>query len=581
MKSPDYVHAVVAAYREALDALAEGSYDVASPQMAAVRDRLKRAFNRDFTNAYLHGTSGDEMMSYGRSNNRGKVVGEVISSRLLHPEVQRRGGKNGGRERGKRITPAEVLLRLDEPVFAGDLLEIRPEPDPDQFLTATVREDAAAGEQIEVRTPRPMQPGCCVRVIRSQAAFDAVAQVQGRAEAGQAVRQRPVLVRVVARQGDPFRVELATADGEAQAAAEGFVVEAARTRPVSREDLIEHVGRMGTSAFEPVSFEVELDEGCGMGFSAVHKVRAEACEALEQALLEPWQARGNVSLPADGLMASSAQPRVSSIPAREAEVCAQVTTPAAARAALAAGATRIYAEAAALAEHEGWPEDVVPVLSEVCRKDVRPQSDSQVVPGVSVAVGNVSHLALAAERGAAPEVRSCIPVHNTYALDMLVASGAAGVWLSPELTLDECCALGKWSTVPVGLSVYGRPRVMTSEHCVLQVAGRCVHDCARCKLRQQELFLRDERGELMPVRTGLDGRSRIWLASPLDATPQVPELLASGVNRLLVDGTLLSDEQLARAVRRVVRAVEAARQGRRPDPREAGANSGHLFNGID
>ncbi len=33
-----------------------------------------------------------------------------------------------------------------------------------------------------------------------------------------------------------------------------------------------------------------------------------------------------------------------------------------------------------------------------------------------LAVGNISELALAVERGAIPEVRECIPVHNDYAL---------------------------------------------------------------------------------------------------------------------------------------------------------------------
>ena len=47
MKAPDYVLSVVGAYRDALDALAAGEKDEGSE--AALHRRLKRAFNRDFT----------------------------------------------------------------------------------------------------------------------------------------------------------------------------------------------------------------------------------------------------------------------------------------------------------------------------------------------------------------------------------------------------------------------------------------------------------------------------------------------------------------------------------------------------
>ena len=565
MKAPDYVFSVVAAYRDALDALRDERDDDAA---RAARDRrLRRAFNRDFTESYLWGGSDNDMMSYERSNNRGELVGRVVGSRALEDAVVRRGGGNGGRERMRRLTRADVDVLLGEPVGAGDLLEIRPLSDPSQFLTAHAEADAAAGETITCRTSRPMEEGSLVRVIRSQAAMDDAARVAEK----DVVRRRPVRVRVTARLGEPFAVELETLDGVAAARSEGFVVVAARTRPVTEEDLVEHVGRMGQSAFEPVEWEVALDAGCGMSFSAVHKVRAEACRRLEEAILAPYAARtaqnGNIS------------PGCKVAKTGDSTVCALVATPAAAEAALAAGAERVYAAADDLARG-AWPEGVVPWLDEICREADHARLDPWVRAGEPVAVGNVSELALAASRGALPEVRSCIPVHNASALASLAGAGAAGVWLSPELTLEEVCELARVSPIPVGLSVLGRARVMTSEHCVLQALGRCRHDCARCPERARALSLRDIDGNLLPVRTDVNGRSRIWCARPLDATPQIPELVAAGVTRLLVDAQLMDAAEAGAAVTRVVRALEAVREGRRPAPRMKGATSGHLFSPI-
>ena len=167
MKAPDYVYNVVGAYREAIDATLAGR-QLGAAEDLAVHRRLKRAFNRDFTDAYLMGTSGDEMMSYDRSNNRGEVVGTVASSRALEDRVARRGGGNGGRQRTRRYTQAEAVISLTEPVEKGDLLELRPVDDPSQFLTVHAEADAPAGATITAWRPARCPLPSIVSVIRSQ-----------------------------------------------------------------------------------------------------------------------------------------------------------------------------------------------------------------------------------------------------------------------------------------------------------------------------------------------------------------------------------------------------------------------------
>lgn len=577
LKGPDYVHAVVRAYRSALDELEGGRPALPAP----ARDRLlRRVFNRDFTDAYLDGSSGNEMMSYERSNNRGELVGTVVGTRDLGSARVSRGGTNGGRERTRTVTMAEVDVLLDEPVGTGDLLEVRPVADPSQFLTTHAGRDAQAGETITCRTARPMPAGCQVRVIRSQAVMDEGA----RAARSDVPRRQDVRVRVVARRGHPFSVELACADGTARARARGFVVEAARSRSVTERDLIDHVGRLGGSAFRAVSFDVELDEGCGMRFSDVHRVRADACRALAGELLAPYASRTLGAAPSAVRAGRDARDRLAA-PTGEGrgtvEVCALANDAEAARCARQAGATRVYATADALASGDwGQGERPIPWLDEVCREGDHGRLDPLVVPGRPVAVGNVSELALASDLGAAPELRPCIPVHNEQALAALCEAGARGLWLSPELTLEECALIASASPVPVGLVAYGRARVMTSEHCVLQVAGRCDQDCARCALRRQDLGIVDGRGARQPVRTDLQGRSRVYMAQPIDAAPEVAALLAGGVTRLMADGTLLSPEELAAAVARLARAVADARTGGPPATRLAGHTSGHLHRPI-
>ena len=578
MKAPDYVYSVVDAYRRQLDdALADR--ETSADESEARARQLKRCFNRDFTTAYQHGESGDEMMSYERSNNRGQLVGEVLGSRAA-----------GGDTRGlhaddRRLRAAIATIRLDEPVGKGDLLELRHDDEFDQFLTTIAPDDAPAGATIECRVPRAMPRGSRVRVIRSQAAIDTADAALKR----DVLRRRAVDVTVSARLGEPFSVTVACCDDPSLAAtATGFTVEAARTRPVTAADLIEHVGRMGGSPFEAASFEVELDDGCGMGFSAVHKVRAAACDALVGLLLEPYRERAASleSIDPARLARTALAAGTPDAPARSIELCATVATLGDAQAARDAGATRVYAHVDALVAAGATPEDaraagIVPILDEVCREGDHGRLDPWIVEGGLVAVGNISELALAKARGCRAEVRSCIPVHNLACMETLADAGAGAFWLSPELSLAEVERFAPHAPASVGIAVYGRPRVMTSEHCILQVADRCIHDCQRCGLRRRDLALRNIDGKVFPVRTDVHGRSHLYDSAPLDITPQIPQIIAAGVSSFMVDGTIMGADELGRAVAHARRALDAALAGRKPGKRLPGTSTGCLFVGVD
>ncbi len=157
----------------------------------------------------------------------------------------------------------------------GDLWELRHDDEFDRSTTIAA-DDAAAGDIIECCVAAHAQ-GCRVRVIRSQRAIDAA----GAALKRDVLRRRAVDVSVVARLGEPFTVTLTCCDNPALTATATELHRRGRqTRAVEASDLVEHVGRMGSSPFEAASFDISLDAGCGMGFSAVHKVRAAACKAL-------------------------------------------------------------------------------------------------------------------------------------------------------------------------------------------------------------------------------------------------------------------------------------------------------------
>ena len=156
---------------------------------------------------------------------------------------------------------------------------------------------------VRVSPNRPVGKGDRVFRVRSaQAAYEDDPQLP----------RVPVRGLAKLRLGKPLRVEFSLAPKAAQrmgadaldivGAAEGEVVEPARTKPVTVEDVRAHIDRLGQTPFELTELEVELDEGAGVGFSQLHRVRAAALEDLRGKLLAGSRDR--------------ALPRVSARPAR-------------------------------------------------------------------------------------------------------------------------------------------------------------------------------------------------------------------------------------------------------------------------
>lgn len=157
MKNPDYVFNVVRVWRRALDMLCDGAWGPGAVE--ELERELGRSFNRGFTDAYLRGRSGAELMSFERAINQGVRVGRLVA-----------------------VGHEEVTVELDAAVAAGDTLEIRfypgvdARPDvPKRWPQVPCPVDAAAGKRVVVHCKRKVDAGCEVYLIRSAGVLDQTA----------------------------------------------------------------------------------------------------------------------------------------------------------------------------------------------------------------------------------------------------------------------------------------------------------------------------------------------------------------------------------------------------------------------
>lgn len=583
MKSPEYVFAVTSVYRKALDAaLAKENAAITD----ADRDRLTDAFSRGFTTAYLDGKRGNDIMSYQRPNNRGLFLGRV-----------------------DEVRDGAAYLKSAHALTEGDVLEFWTRKGNGTLTLGPVRTDKKGRYHLPLEgKTRTVKAGDRVFRVRS---------AEGAFEDDAREPRVPLVGTATLHIGEPLRMEFhpaAEADIEGaprttlavarrlQAAfpdgvsgvAEGAPVEAARTRAVSFDDVAAHIDRLGNTPYQLVNLTIDMDDGVGIGFSALHGVRAAALDVLTEALTAEGHGR---TLP----RTTPREPLPAARPTG-CRVAVTVTNPACARAAKRAGAHIIYVPALnyrrgeaviagqknAAAEQAGYPKGCIPIM---------PVADHEAVGGAREAVvdadvwkyaaegkpllaESLGAMERASEEGALLDVGPHVPITNQLSLAVASEFDAQRVWLSPELTLRQIEEVAKDAPVELGVLLIGAQELMVAEHCMLMSQGPCDENCAVCPRRKSPHVLKDRKGYEFPVVTDAMGRSHLYNAVELDIASSMPELLAAGISSYMVDATLMNAEETAHAVGRAIRALHVAQNDGNAIAKMPNTTSGHLYRGV-
>ena len=102
-------------------------------------------------------------------------------------------------------------------------------------------------------------------------------------------KQEPVCGSVIIREGQPMRLELHMAEGQAAASVEGAVVQTAQNQPLTEEKLLKQINKTGESPFYFKELTAQLEGNCFVPVQALNELRRQGMELLEQAVLEPYR----------------------------------------------------------------------------------------------------------------------------------------------------------------------------------------------------------------------------------------------------------------------------------------------------
>lgn len=582
MKRPEYVAIVTKVYRRAIDAAMENQ---ASSALAAEdRRALAQIFNRDFTTAYLTEQPGRAMMSDRKPNNRGLLVGRVVSY-----------------DKQKRW----VTVKLSEEIHPGDEIACWIKVGGRASFTVAEIEDErgntlSIGEKGDtVRLPLDTLVHEHDRLFR---VYDAALMKEAKQtfQAGAPVRRFSVRAHLHVAMGEPLSLTLTLADGFHVTALSDFIAVAAKNRALTYEAARQQMERLGTTVYDLADFTADITPGIMVPMSVLNDLRRRGTAQLDAARLARYVRPALTYAP---LAKEKAGKRCR---VTQAKLMVSVDSTASAKKALDAGADGIlfggdawhhyilspnaYRQAWEMARAQG--KIILFNTPRILREAWLPWFQSLLAafrdfPPDGINVHNLGTLALVQSHVDIPiQSDFSLIAYNRATVAELKNLGLKRVTLSPELNFRQIEALAKDSPLPLEAIVGGYLELMISAYCAVGsfLGGAGETTCA-APCRTERYFLKDRKDALFPLV--MDGfcQMHVLNSQPLRMMPHLKRFSALGIDRIRIEGRYANGQHLADLVKRYGAFLRgdpltAEEEKRCQEAEGTNFTRGHYFRGV-
>lgn len=556
MKTPEYVAIVTGIYRKYLDLYAKyGQYEVGP---ADLRD-LNQIFSRGgFTEGYLSGNPGKNLMSGELSKHQGIYIGKALGSTFagkgsnVGKEQKGVAGKSGNRQRGL------VTIRLAEKLSVGDGIEIRNRELPGNLITFMKRGDkkidsAEKGEVVVAGyIDGLVSPGDRVYKITDKTLMQrARASYEGKSgSAEKALRKMGVSFHFSAGVNRPISLRATDEEGNSVTRELAETAEKALTRAITTETVEAQLSKTGGTPFRVRSCAVELEDGISIPLSKINELRRTVLEELEtlrkKSRLDAEEIRGSISrwsLSAESAGTAGAgreRPAVGSRPENlgsdnpDREEIFLYLYRVTGKEIFDPSVARIYlpydAVLRGLFRNDGR---IVPVIPNITKgwHDLNIRKNFDKIAAFAqngIAVGNLGWIEPFAAAGV--KVVGDYGLNLFNSMDFLLAKelGVSEAVISHEAATEDILEMDFHGVVPE-VAFQGRIPLMTSAHFLPGDLDFCAgHGKAG------DFFLKDRKGQLYPVITDLaDCRSTILSYKEINLSIK-DDLKKSGVYRFRI-----------------------------------------------
>ena len=262
MKRPEYVGAVVRAFRRRIDALLQQEQIRPDPQE---QQQLKKLFNRGFTEGYLFHQSGFSVMNAFRPNHLGVQIATVLSQ------------KNG-----------RLQIRLSAPLHQHDGLRILRDHGEDLGFLANyiyrhglLVSKAEAGDIVELEVRDKVRPGSAVLQTT-----DALLMKQLQRQSATPYRRIPLIMEVSGQAGTPLQLQVSDKQGHQLAVYSQDALSPALSSPLTEQRIEAQLNKLKETPYCIESCRITLDGDVFLPLQQLNELRRQAIEGMNQLRLK-------------------------------------------------------------------------------------------------------------------------------------------------------------------------------------------------------------------------------------------------------------------------------------------------------
>jgi len=514
LKKPEYVAAVVKAYRTAIDQYLENRKIQLDQKL---HDDMTQVFNRKFTKGFLHGEAGRNWIGTDRPGHRGVLVGKVINVKgnramvkltrelHLHDGVRFVGSDEFGMQVQKMFVDRQDV-KIAKPGMVDLICNFTPQIGMEVYKTTS----AALVKEFEVNQ----------------------------------MPKIPISGEVKMMIGESLTLSIWDNSGNIVSNKSEEIVQRAQNSGITKERLKQQLEKTGSTPFAFDDLTIQTSESGTIPISVINQLRRELLEKLALKRRNPHQ---NRTLSEKETNLKTTQSKENSdkkltVSVRNLNQLRVVCTMDEVQTIYFKGALTLK-QAIEIASASG--KELIPQISRVM-EDVVIEKIRNLLWELGIKRVMVGEYGTFEALRRDFEVMTDYSIHTNNALNlaMLADFGAIGSTFSYEITSSKMRKLAKNSPLPLEAVVFTRVPLMITKHCPIKTHHQSDDGSCKGKYCNVTHGLRDRKGKIMPMIRSGKCKIEILNHEPLILIEQLNELAASGVNSFRLEFTTENEEEI-------------------------------------
>lgn len=500
LKRPEYVAAVVKAYRKKLD----------YPNASVVSDQqaMAQMFNRNFTQGHLFSDTGSRFLSGQRPNHIGTFLGKI-----------------------EEIKGQYMFIRLNDDLSTGDGIRVLNDSDEGMtvsrmWLDESEITSASKGQRIRIRWFEGAKIGDTVNKTTNRSLIDQLHKV---------IETQPRTIQITGRffASVDKKMQLMVTDGRKKVETTSEdIVEPAKNQPTSRSDILKQLNKTLDTPYRFFNIEIHSDD---LGFIPVSKLNALRRDALRLLSVQPEIDVMEKTFP---VFIKEYQPELKfRFSCRSIEQIDAVVE---------AGFTHIMVSSMSLAAY--CDKKDIPYIWQTPRI----YSSARFDHAREWCIGEVGRI----EHGRLLSGDWPLNVTNAESVQWLLSCGLSSVMLSSECTFDNLESIiasakkSGYEYLPCEVGMYGKREMMVLKHCPVasSLTDGKLPGCSLCT--QGEYALKDRMNKVYPLLKDDLCNMHLFEHQPLNRLDEIENHVRLGIRIFRITFTDETLEEIVRIVKK-------------------------------